>query len=135
MNNDVPSRSNVRARINSQEGLVWFEAKRDIAPGNELTFTYTDEPLWMYSLRTAGMWLLWLCLVLSYIGGFDLSSAAISAIVALRTMAFYVVALVSAALALRTMARCIQRLWAATACWSAAPGHRYARARDSEIGI
>ena len=47
INNAAAHKSNLRARASSRHMLVWFEAKHDIEPGNELTFTYSDEETWV----------------------------------------------------------------------------------------
>lgn len=51
INNEAPGRANVRARIDARRHLVWFESKREIACGEELSFTYTGMPAWLYRWR------------------------------------------------------------------------------------
>jgi hypothetical protein len=66
INNAPPSRSNLSARVNRSRCLIWFEAKREITTGEELTFTYSDEPLWLYTWKRAGGFsLVWILVVIS----------------------------------------------------------------------
>ena len=39
-------------RIHTRRQLIWFEAKDDIEPGDELTFNYSDET----SMMLLGKW-------------------------------------------------------------------------------
>jgi hypothetical protein len=46
--NHAPSwECNLQARCNTERQLIWFYAKADIDPGEELAFHYSDEGLWM----------------------------------------------------------------------------------------
>lgn len=67
--NNQPRGSNLRARINTRRQLVWFEARRDIQPGEELTFSYNDESDVSASTRWALLALCWLVLVTSVVLG------------------------------------------------------------------
>ena len=64
INNAPPFRSNLLAQMDPLNGRIWFVAKREIAAGEELLFTYSDEGMLLYLWRKAGGWTLaWLVLV------------------------------------------------------------------------
>ena len=50
--------------MDGRRARIWFEAKRAIEVGEELTFSYTDEPVALYLWEIAGGFrLLWLLML------------------------------------------------------------------------
>ena len=75
INHAAAARCNLAARMKSRSQLVWFEATRRIAPGEELLFSYSDSTVATEVVRWLPLVAVWVAAV-CYVCGWSLWSTA-----------------------------------------------------------